>query len=105
LCPGKLKLFTCCYKVDLHVDRVIACRKPSEGGPSKTIEQQLAITQTISSVAAAFALPRVGGTCLMVCSNSKTRHSTQRVLQYLEKWKDVEADPEGTLFSFAAPNL
>jgi hypothetical protein len=89
----------------LHVDCVIVCRKSSEGRPSKTTEQQLFVKQTISSEAATSAPPLVGGTGLTVCSNAEARHSTQRVLQYLESLKDVETDREGTHSSFSASNL
>jgi hypothetical protein len=75
---------------------VIAHRKSSTGGPSKATEQQLAVEQVISYVATASA-PLVWGTCLSVCSNTKARHSAQRVVQYLENLKDVEADREGTI--------
>jgi hypothetical protein len=90
-------LFTCYCKVDLHADCMIARRKSSPGGPSKAAEQQLAIEQIISSVATTSAPPPVGGTYLMVCSNAEVRHSTQRIVQYRENLKDVEADREGTL--------
>jgi hypothetical protein len=46
-----------------------------------------------------------GGTGLTVYSNAEARHSTQRVLHYMESLKDVEADREGTHSSFAASNL
>jgi hypothetical protein len=76
---------------------VIAHRKSSTGGPSKATEQQLAVEQVISYVATASAPPLVWGTCLSVCSNTKASHSAQRVVQYLENLKDVEADREGTI--------
>jgi hypothetical protein len=70
---------------------VIACRKSSKGGPSKTIGRQLAS-----------APPPVGVTSLMVCSNAEARRSTQCVLQYLDGLKDVEADREGIRSSCTA---
>jgi hypothetical protein len=54
-------LFTCYCRFDLCVDCVIARRKSSEGGLSKTAEQQLAAKQVISYVATALAPPPVGG--------------------------------------------
>jgi hypothetical protein len=84
---------------------VIARRKSSEGGPSKTAKQQLAAKHAISSVATAYAPPPAGGTGLMACSNAEARHSTQRVVQYLENMKDVEAGREGAHSSSAASNL
>jgi hypothetical protein len=67
------------------------------GGPSKVVEQQLAAKQAISSVSTASAPPHVEGTCLTVCSNAEARHSAQRIVQYLENLKDVEADRESTI--------
>jgi hypothetical protein len=70
-------LLTCCCKFGLHVDCVIARRKSSEDGPSKTTEQQLAAKQAISYVAAASVPPPAGETCLIVYSNAEARHSAQ----------------------------
>jgi hypothetical protein len=33
----------------------------------------------------------------MICSNTEARHFAQRIIQYLENLKDVEADQEGTI--------
>jgi hypothetical protein len=33
----------------------------------------------------------------MVCTNAEARHSTQRVLHYLESLKDMETEREGNL--------
>jgi hypothetical protein len=41
----------------------------------------------------------------MACSNDEARHSTQRVVQYLENMKDVGAGREGAHSSSAASNL
>jgi hypothetical protein len=84
---------------------MITQRKSSSSGLSKAIEPQLATEKAISSVATASAPPLVGGPCLTVCSNTEVRHSTQRVIHYLESLKDVEADREGTHSSFAASNI
>jgi RAB protein geranylgeranyltransferase component A len=46
-----------------------------------------------------------GGVGLTIRSNVETRDSAQRILEYLESLKDVEADQEGTCSSFAASNL
>jgi hypothetical protein len=47
----------------------------------------------------------VGGTCLMVCTNAEARHSTQRVLHYLESLKYVETERAGTRSFFIASSL
>jgi hypothetical protein len=41
----------------------------------------------------------------MVYTNAEARHSTQRVLHYLESLKDVEIERVGTQSSFAASGL
>jgi hypothetical protein len=78
-----------------------AHRKFSLGGPPKAAEPQSPTEQTIPSVATASA----GGTCLTICTNSEARHSTQRLLHYLESLKDVETEKAGTQSSFAASSL
>jgi hypothetical protein len=89
------------------LDCITICRKPSKGESSKATEQQLARKHTISSVATASVPPPGGGggTSLMICSNTKTWHSTQQVLQYLENLKDVEADQQGNRSSFTASSF
>jgi hypothetical protein len=101
----KAHLFNCYCKVDLHTNLMIARRKSSLGGPPKATEPQPPIEQAISSVATAYAPLSVGGTGLTVCINVETRHSTQRVLHYLESLKDMETEREGTQSSFTTPSL
>jgi hypothetical protein len=84
---------------------MIARWKSSSGGPSKAAEPQPAAEQAISSVVTPSTPPPVGGTDLTVYSNAEARHSTQRVLHYLESLKDVEADRKDTHSSFAASNI
>jgi hypothetical protein len=73
----KANLFNCYYKVDLHIDYMIACRKSSPSGLSKATEPQPHAKQVIPSVATASAPPPAGGTGLIVCSNVEARRSTQ----------------------------
>jgi hypothetical protein len=88
----KTNLFTCYCKVDLHADCMIAHRKSSSDRPSKVAEQ------AISSVATASAPPPVGGTSLTIYSNAEAKHSTWRVLHYLESLKDVETERRYPIF-------
>jgi hypothetical protein len=77
---------------------MIARRKSSSDRPSKVAEQQPAAEQAISSVATASAPPPVGGTSLTIYSNTEAKHSTWRVLHYLESLKDVETERRYPIF-------
>jgi hypothetical protein len=57
-----------------------ARRKSSLGGLPEATEPRPPAKQTIPSVATASTPPSVGGTDLMIRTNAKARHSTQRVL-------------------------
>jgi hypothetical protein len=76
-------------------------RKPTEGGSSKA-DEQLASKHAVSSTSTISAPPAGGRIGLMIYSNAEARHSTKRVLQYIERLKDVETDREGTRSSFVA---
>jgi hypothetical protein len=52
-------------------------------------------------MAAASVPPPLVGAGLTACSNADARSSAQRILWYLESLKDVEADREGNMSSFA----
>jgi hypothetical protein len=56
---------------------MIARRKFSLGRLPKVAEQPLAAEQAISSVAIASAPPPMGGTSLIVYTNTEARHSAQ----------------------------
>jgi hypothetical protein len=84
---------------------MIARRKSSPGGPPKAVDPQPPVEHRIPYVATTSAPPSVGGTCLTVYTNAEARHSTQRVLHYLESLKDVETERVGTQSSFAASSL
>jgi hypothetical protein len=80
-------------------------RKSFLGGPSKATEPQPPAEQIIPSVATAPAPPSTGGTSLTIYTNAEVRHSTKRVLHYLESLNDVETENVGTQSSFAASSL
>jgi hypothetical protein len=76
-------------------------RKPSEGGSSKATEQ-LAGDLAIEFATLFLLLLLKGGACLMIYSNAEVRHSTQRVLQYIESLKDMDDDRKGDRSSLVA---
>jgi hypothetical protein len=79
---------------------LITCRKFTEDKSSKADELKPVDMQTISLLAAIFVPPPLAGAGLMACSNADAMSSAQRILQYLESLKDVEADREGNMSSF-----
>jgi hypothetical protein len=86
----------------LHTHHVTACRKLSEGGSSKHVDQHLA----------ANAPPPVWwwgggsrGIVPMIRSNTDARDYARQLLEYLDGLKNAEADREGTHYSFTASTL
>jgi hypothetical protein len=79
---------------------MLFCRRSDANEPSKVAEQKMVNVLATASGAAISAPPPLVGASLMACSDNDAKHSSQRVLRYLESLKDVEADQKGNRSSF-----
>jgi hypothetical protein len=83
------------------LDHITICRKTSKSKSPKAVGKQSTRKQAVSSMAVASVTPSEGETGLMIYSHAEARHSTRRVIQFLENLKDVESDRIGNQSSFA----